>query len=265
MVFYVILFGMAQDDFSFEKYGLPLKPEGQNIGNYISNLSPECRVAFYRRRSDMINAKKAVAAKAKAEAQTRALSFIVVDEIALSKDAKNYTPSKDFLNSLENRIKSGKDINTIRTQFFPDIPQESWEKVVHSLRKQLAPSSDHQGVVLEAAKNEHLRILKRRVWSIKSEITRVNKALKRIEKDETLTFTKKEELIADQRLIKERYFKQLCKHEDDLIKLKIKIAETHSYIGTVDEKVKTSAAIHIHTMVPRPPGMNVEKVIEVGD
>ncbi len=223
--------------------GLAKRP---NIADRMRAMTPEQKAEFYRSRSEKMKLKRqALEAKA-LEKKQRALAFVVEDEMNRAvADTTNYDPSPEFINALEAKIRFGQDINSIRTRLFPDIPQKAWEKVMHSLRMQLTPSSDHQGVVVEGAKFEKLKILKKRLVQAKRMAAE----------------TKAER-------VKQGYIKDVWKIEDDIASLRLEIAKTHRYIGTVEDKTKTSMAIHVHTTVQRPSApvqkdVTPAKVVEV--
>lgn len=124
-------------------------PKG-NIAGVWARLSPEERKAFVEARGQKIREAKAKAReeKIRQEELKGIKKSVLAEKISGMKDHvqvkkiknelfkmqdKDYVPSWDALQTAVNLSKAGQDLETIRADFFPQIPQETWVKFKKSM------------------------------------------------------------------------------------------------------------------------------------
>lgn len=217
----------------------------KTIGDWMRSLTPEEKRKFFEERTRKRQERDRIRLEHREEMRRKALAFVAQDEMQLA-HSKNYSPSQELVKTIAKQLAQGKDLNSLRVQFFSDCPQEAWEKITHAVGKYFNTGAEHQGAQIEAVKEERVRLLHRRL-----------RDLKKLYKD-----SKKSPMI------QLKCLENIHKTEDEITKAKMEAIRTHRYVGSYMEKQRGGTAIHIHTNIPRPEPRDVtpeKEVIEQSD
>lgn len=218
-----------------------------SIKNFLDSMSPEQKKAFYE--SNRAKAKaRAEAKRQEREAVERQAKEMLPalmaeqmsQEIAMHDADTNYVPSREILTKLRTFKDSGLTTDEMRSRFFKDLTDRSWQRLMKFLFKDHVGQVEDLGLDILNAKKKALSTLEARRRTLRKEIKHAKK---------------------NGKAPPPAFFKLLADAEDRIMTLEMDVSKTLHSLGAVGEK-SGAASLHLHFGTPRPKPEQEEKSVE---
>lgn len=216
------------------------KKKRSNITAFYANMTAEEKAAHYEKVKQATRERHARKRQALLEATEEAktlLPQILAHKIIEETHGPEFNPSLETIERLRMMLEQGLSVKEMRTKFFKEVPQATWEKMTRFMFKDEVAHAEDLGMNLSNARRSYIKTLEKRIKTLRKEIKLYKKEKKPITS----------------------LLSQLHSAEDRKFTLEMEFNENLHKLGIVGDKAK-AASINIHMNVPRP---KAESAIDV--